>query len=85
VGAEAQRLEATGYGVRIPGSGSSVWAAPSLSSFLELHVYGALWAGVRAEFTVPLQRPTFGLKDVGEIYRVGAVSGRLGATLELRY
>ncbi len=84
-GFEYERLDASGYGVTAPASGSAAWGAPSMSAFLAARVYGALWLHARSDLTIPLVRARFALHGVGDVFDVPSVAGRVGVGAEVRF
>jgi hypothetical protein len=84
-GFEYQRIEATGYGVRKPGSGSADWVAPALAPFLGVKLSRVFSLVARLEAAAPLRQPTYTLAHVGPVYQVAPVSLRIGAGVEVRF
>ena len=85
VGAEYERLQAEGYGVRVPGSGSAQWIAPYVSTFFDVELHGLVWLSTHIDAAFPTERPTFLLQNVGAAGGVNAVAVRLSSGVELRF
>ena len=90
VGGEAGRLSGESFGVRKPGSGTSLWLAPlaGVSGTMPINSILALVLG--AEVAAPLIRHPFYLQDVGtedsrRLYRPAPFSARLNFGLSLGF
>lgn len=84
-GLEIQRMQVSGYGVTSPGSGSAAWSAPTLTAFLDPRLTSALWLTARLDAGVPLRRPTFGLDNVGTVFRVAPAFVRASVGIAIRF
>lgn len=84
-GFEVEGMHASGYGVSQPGSGVAGWGAPSAAVLLAIRLLPRLWFVARLDGIAALSRPTFRLEDVGPVYQVSPVSGRLGVGVEVRF
>jgi hypothetical protein len=77
---------ATGFGVRSPGSGKALWAAPSLGARGSYRMVGPVDAVASLEALVPLVRDRFVLSSPpGEVHRLPAATGRLELGLRVAF
>ena len=83
-GIELERVQGQGFGVDHPSSGVGTWPAPTLAltpSWLPTRHLGVM---LESTLAVPLDRPTFALTGIGNVFRPAPVAGRVVLAIELR-
>lgn len=82
---ELGRLHAAGYGVTTPGDGSALWSAGKAGAWLAWAPARRFAISLKLDAVVPFARPSFVLENVGPVHRAGAVVGRAGGGVEVRF
>lgn len=77
VGAEIEAMHGSGFGVRAPSSGTSVWGALLAGGLVQVPILGPVSAELRVTAVVPFARPEFAFDDLGPVHRAAAAGARL--------
>ncbi len=75
-GPELDRIQGTGFGVDKPRTDSASWISVGLGVEGRMGLVGPLGVTLGLRLVVPTHRETFGLDEVGNVHRVGALTGR---------
>ncbi len=80
---ELGKMRGEGFGVRNPGSGSTVWVTPHAQVWGALTLADPLSTRAMIGVGVPVRRPDFVLQQVGVVHVASPVVGRAGLEIAL--
>jgi hypothetical protein len=84
-GVEIEAMRGSGFGVRHPRAGTSVWSALLAGGLVEVPIVRSVAAELGVTAVVPFARPEFSFDDLGPVHRAGAAAIRLGLGASARF